>query len=286
MKIFLSIRAFLFLSRGTCASNPGGGKMAKMMDEKDTYPAGDEVPETKDEDEGQTSEAGKDEKAKSSEKQTDWENRYKNLEKKLGEQGKTIGDLKSKLKEKEAPSEKSKPAENVPDHLADYEAKINTLHEKLNSGDMDIDEFTIKSNKLTAEMVRNQAKMDTETAVQTALQQRDQQAVAQKFQQENPDFAELRDSGELAKIAGELPGLHDDFSAYYAYKAQTAAEEGYNRGRKEMEEMSKSDDAAGKVLQKPGTTIRQQNQKPLTKEADIKASMAKALEEARRQRSA
>lgn len=254
--------------------------MAKMIDDKDMYPQGDIPPEVKDEskDTGHGEPEGKETSEKSSEKQTDWENRYKNLEKKLGEQGKTIGDLKAKLsdKSKEAPA-KATPKAEVPD----YEGQINDLHAKLTSGDIDIEDFTLQTNKLTAEMIRTQAKADTENAVQTALQQRDQQAVAQKFQQENPDFVELRDSGELAQIASELPGLHDDFSAYYAFKARQAEEAGYSRGRKEMEELSKGDEGAGKVLRKPGTEIRQKNIQPLN-EADRKASMLAALEASRR----
>ena len=256
--------------------------MAKMMDEKGIYPAGDEVPEIKDEDEGHTEEAGKDEKEKSSEKQTDWENRYKNLEKKLGEQGKTIGDLKNKLAAKDKPPAEKASKKAEVDPLSDYEAKINDLQEKFNDGDMDIDRYLADTNKETARFVREQSKKDSEALFQEAMLQRDRQAVAQKFEKEHPDFFELRDSGELAKIAGELPGLHDDFSAYYAYEAQQAEEQGYNRGKEEGMKYAGSDEVAGKVLQKPGTSIRQQNQKPLTKEADLKASMMAALEKARR----
>lgn len=63
----------------------------------------------------------------------------------------------------------------------------------------------------------------------------DARQLEQSFLKENPDFVELRDSGELQSLIEANP-LHDNISAYYAYKAEKAAREASEKAVKETEE--------------------------------------------------
>ena len=86
----------------------------------------------------------------------------------------------------------------------------------------------------------------------TAKQQRE--AAQQQFLDEHPDFIELMNSGKLDPVKKSLPGIHDDFSAYFAYQAQqatAAAEE-----QKRIDKIAQGAERTDKVLQKPGAKAK------------------------------
>lgn len=110
----------------------------------------------------------------------------------------------------------------------DFDAQMADLANKLNDGDIGMAEFLQKQNALNA------AKMDAliqgklsevESRQQQTLAQREQQAQVMQmtdgFIKAHPDFANLRDSGELQRFISENP-LHDSVSAYFALQLEQA----------------------------------------------------------------
>lgn len=275
--------------------------MPKQIDNENVYPAGDQPPApTKDEDKNQSGKQGQgNADTKNQGKQTDskgndqdnnkggedWENRYKNLEKKLGEQGNEMGQLKQQnqqLMEQLEGMKAGDQGKGAGDQQApDYEAKMNDIYKQLDTGDISVEEAMRQSNALTNEMASKNAESKASEKVQQALEEKEQEAQLNKFFEQHPDFQQLKESGQLENVKAQMPGFHDDFSAYFAYKAQTAADEAYNRGKQEMEQLSQGDANTDKVLQGPGSAIRNQNPEPLTDEGDIKQSMMQRLKEAR-----
>jgi len=205
---------------------------------------------------------------------------YVDLEGKLGEQGTELGDLRSANKvlteqmesAQQAAEEKAKAGEPP---TTDYESKLAAIYTQLNNGDMSVEDAMQQSNALTAEATASRAVEQATQKFETTLQERDAESIQKDFLKNNPDFAELRDSGKLESIKQEAGGMHDDFSAYYAYKA---AQE-YERGKAEALKLAQGDEDTQTVLTKPGDTIKEKN-KPKTplSESETEASMLKAME--------
>ena len=177
---------------------------------------------------------------------------YSELEKKLGEQGGEVGSLKKmnqmlmeQLQQKEGQA-KTPPTDDEVDDF-DYDLQMQELTKAVEEGDLDISEALLQSSKLAAE----QATRQSLSKYEEMSQQRAIEQTQQQFLQTHPDFMELKQTGQLESVKQTLPGLHDDFSAYYALKAeqaQAAAEQ-----RQETERIATGDVRTDKVLQKPGT---------------------------------
>jgi len=205
---------------------------------------------------------------------------YQSLESKLGEQGSELGDLRSankvltdQMAEVQKAAKEREEAGKPP--ATDYESKLGVIYKQLNDGDLTVEDALQQSNALTAEAAALKAVEEATKSFQDTLQKRDAEAIQKEFLKANPDFAELRDSGKLDPIKQESGGMHDDFSAYYAYKA---AQE-YERGKAEALKLASGDEDTKTVLTKPGETIKETN-KPKTplSEAETEASMLKAME--------
>lgn len=280
--------------------------MPKADQNGDIYPAGDQPPEPESQGNnksGQQQQGHADDKNKSGQQQNqqgaqgdqgdkgdqsgdDWETRYKNLEKKLGEQGNEMGQLKKQNQElvqqleqmKSGDQDKAKGEQQAPG----YEDKMNQIYKQLDDGDISVEEALRQSNALTKQMTEANVEKAASQKVQEALEQKDQEAMVNKFFEDHPDFQQLKESGVLDQEKQSMPGFHDDFSAYFAHKARTAADEAYKKGKEEMQGLAEGDANTEKVLQKPGSTMRNQNPEPLTDEGDIKQSMLQRLQEARK----
>lgn len=271
----------------------------------DIYPAGDQPPEPEEDknksgqghadenkqgkgqdDKGQKQEGSQGDQGDQGNQGDDWETRYKNLEKKLGEQGNEMGQLKKQNQElvqqleqmQAGDQDKQKGEQQAPD----YEGKMNDIYKQLDNGDISVEEALRQSNSLTAEMAKQNADQLATEKVQKALEEKDQEAKVQEFFKQHPDFEQLREAGTLEEVKNQMPGFHDDFSAYFAYKAQQAEQQGYEKGKSEMQQLAEGEAGTEKVLQKPGSAIRNQNPEPLTDEGDIKKSMYQRLQEARK----
>ena len=145
----------------------------------------------------------------------------------------------------------------------DYQSELSEVYKELESGEIGIEEAMQRSNTLTTETASKKAIEQATKQFQTTLQERDAEAIQKKFLKDNPDFAELRDSGKLEPIKQESGGMHDDFSAYFAYKAQHPMEE-ENPALETPEEASK-----------PGAPLSQ---------SEMEESMLKAMEKVGKER--
>jgi len=113
---------------------------------------------------------------------------------------------------------------------------------------------------LTAQMVKEDTLAEADTKVRSILQEKDMDTVTNKFLEQNPDFTELQSAGAFQALKARNP-LHDDFSAYHAYKADTAMQQ-LSELQKELEEAKKvanlagGDEGTSKVFTKPGADLR------------------------------
>lgn len=205
---------------------------------------------------------------------------YQSLESKLGEQGTEVGDLRQTNKvlaeQIEAVQKDAKEREKANQPPAtDYESKLTDIYKQLNEGDINVEDALQQSNALTAEAAASKAVEEATKNFQTTLQQRDADAIQKNFLKDHPDFAELRDSGKLEPIKQEADGMHDDFSAYYAYRMTQE----YERGKTEALKLATGDKDTDTVLTKQGASIKETNKPKTTlSEAETEASMLAAME--------
>lgn len=201
---------------------------------------------------------------------------YQSLEGKLGEQGNELGTLRAANKTLtegiEAERQAKETAKEEPG--TDYEAQLKDIYTKLNDGDISVEDAMQQSNALTAEAAASRAVEETTERFENTLQDRDAKAIQAQFLKDNPDFEEIRNSGQLEPIKTASGGMHDDFSAYFAFKATTAHE----AGKTEAARLAAGDEKTKTVLTKPGESIQQTN-KPKTplSEGETEASMLAAM---------
>jgi anti-sigma28 factor (negative regulator of flagellin synthesis) len=201
---------------------------------------------------------------------------YTELEKKLGEQGARTKHLTDLLLQSQK-SAKPEPAVQGPT----YEQQIGEIQQRIENGEISVSEGVVMSNNLTAEYA---AKRATERMDKT-LREREVQKERESFLESNPDFEELRQSGVLDKVKRNMPNLHDDFSAYYALKAEqnrlaveAARKQGIELGKTEAARIAEGDRRTKKVLQKPGVSAAEIGRpEGKANPSDIKKSMLEAL---------
>ena len=203
---------------------------------------------------------------------------YQELEKKIGEQGNELGTVKSvnqmlmeQINQRNAQNQV--PATETEKDDFNYESSMATLRASVESGDISIEEAMMQVGNLASESATRKAVSKYQEM--TAAQQRE--AAKEKFLQDNSDFFELQQSGKLDAVKKTLPGMHDDFSAYFALKAQQAAEKAQQEA--ETKRIAQGDERTTKVLQKPGNPSKQPG-KPTQKltPAELKAKTLADLE--------
>ncbi|MBI9090148.1 MAG: hypothetical protein JEZ12_13110 [Desulfobacterium sp.] len=175
---------------------------------------------------------------------------YTELEKKLGEQGNENGNLKqmNQMLLEQLQSKSGQEAATEPEADAfDYESEIATLSKAVEDGEMSVADALVKSNDLATQ----RATRDAMTKYEEVTQKRTVEQTQQQFLDDNPDFLELRQTGALEQVKKSLPGLHDDFSAYYALKANEANEA--LTAQKETDRIAGGDERTKKVLNAPGS---------------------------------
>lgn len=192
---------------------------------------------------------------------------YQDLEKDHGRIGKEVGDLRKQtdIQTKQTElllnqlsslsQERGKPSGQ---QAPDFDQRIADLKTAVESGDMDIGEAFAQTVALTTERA---GAIATE-AVKRARQEENATAAKDRFLKDNPDFPELQQSGELAKIRAENP-MHDDFSAYHEYKRREAlstldarVKEAFDKGIAEGGKLAQGAEAAGRVSGKSGASVR------------------------------
>ena len=194
---------------------------------------------------------------------------YQNLETKLGTQGNELGTERAAkntaLQEIETLKTAAAEAKTEEGPDSGYEAELADIYKQLDAGDITVEDAMKQSNSLTAEVAAQKGAEKATEGFETTLRERDSKEIEDKFLKDHPDFNELRASGKLEPIKGES-AMHDDFSAYFAFKEALAFEE----GKKEAVKLAAGDEGTQTVLTKPGETIQQKNV-PITPLSDTEA---------------
>lgn len=180
---------------------------------------------------------------------------YTELEKKLGEQGSELGSQKQmnamlleQMQTRQAQDQTPATEEEVDDF--NYEASMSEIAKGVEEGDIPIEQALVQASNLAAENATRSALSQYEQM--TAKQQ---QAKAQdQFLTDHPDFLELQKSGQLEAVKQTLPGMHDDFSAYFAFQAEKALADA--QAKQELEKIAQGDERTSKVLNKPGAKAK------------------------------
>lgn len=224
----------------------------------------------------------------------DLEKSYAELEKKLGEQGNRLGEtekersiLLGQIEQLQSQTKQAAPEHR--DEAADLNAQLRAITSQVEDGDLSIAEGMMQTAAITAQM----AQMATVNDIQQRQRQESVERSKQTFAQQNPDFFDIQKSGQLEAIKQELPGFHDDVSAYYAKRSmdaqaataaavEAARKEGFEQGRAEMAKLADGDRNTSKVLQSGGKTAQEIGRKkgPL-KQTEMRQSGLSALERVR-----
>lgn len=95
-----------------------------------------------------------------------------------------------------------------------FSQKMAEIQEKLEEGEMSVSEAMAQQQKLSEE--RSQAMF--QQILKDQAREAEVKKIQENFLKENADFLEIQDKGELQTLMEANP-LHDELSAYYAYKA-------------------------------------------------------------------
>lgn len=205
-------------------------------------------------------------------------NAYTNSEKRLGELKNEVGTLRQ---------QQQQPAKPVPPPPPDFSAQIGEIEEKLNAGDISVGEAL----RLNAEIMQKQADVVADQKYQAKTQEKALNDAYNSFLDKNPDFDEVRSSGELEGLKRANP-LHDDFSAYLEWKANSvkgavekAVKEAVSKERAAWEKTKKgAESVTGKALTGSGSGAPPAaTGAEVLSDADQEASMLAAIKAARGQ---
>jgi len=202
---------------------------------------------------------------------------FKELESTLGKQGQELRTLREKVasSQKAAPPE-DKAAAKTTD--AGYQAQLDDIYAKLESGDISVADAIKQSNALTAETTMAIATNAAGKRTEELLLDKDADAAEKQWHNDYPDYDEVVKSGALQPYIQKSPMLIDETVAYFQYKS----DQKYEEGRSKAEEEFKNSAIADSVVKGPGshrTPIRQTGQK--LSEKEIVASQLDRLEKFR-----
>lgn len=178
---------------------------------------------------------------------------YTNLNTKVGEQGKTIGDLTKTLqqtvtqKQPEAPSKPAGP---------DYAAAQAAIQQKIDDLDPLSDGYQKSLSGLIGQMSQLAAQAQHEKTLSAAqsvfkeeLAARDSKALQQKFLDKNKDFNTPEMQAAIEEfLANDDTGIHDKISAYGFIKAGQASQK--SAELEKILAIQKGKDSTGTVITK------------------------------------
>jgi len=208
------------------------------------------------------------------------EDGFLNAQSKIGEQGTELGDARKQISTLTSALDTTQPA---PTETVDtVDSQIAEVNSQVENGDLSYTEGMAK----IAAIATDQATANAIEGVKQFQNQQQVEASKNDFLSNNPDFKQLQTSGVLDEVKSSLPGLHDDFSAYHAFKAHETATnaeaqivaakaEGFEAGKAEMANIASGDDNTQKVLQNPGDAVSiGSGDKPKTKNDLINSGVA------------
>ena len=203
---------------------------------------------------------------------------YQELERKIGEQGNELGSMKQMnamiLEQMDARQAQDKtPAMEAEKDAFDYEAQMGELVKGVESGEIPYDQAI----KLSANLAAESATRKALTQYEQISAKKELEAVKSKFLTDHPDFIDLQKSGQLESVKKALPGMHDDFSAYFALQAANA--KAAAAAKSELDRIAGGDKRTAMVLNKPGAKANEIG-KPQVKlsSAQLKAQTLAKLE--------
>ena len=217
------------------------------------------------------------------------EKSYTELSKKIGDQGNRLGQAEEErsllLKQLDSMQAQTQAAPVETEKVVAFEQQLEVISQQIEDGEISIGEGTRQAAKISALMAQD----ETLKGIKAEQSQAAIDTSRKAFAEANPDFFELQASGELELIKAQLPGFHDDVSAYYAAKTaaavaglETARAEGVELGKAEMAKIAGGDSNTQKVLQSGGKSAEQIGRKagPMSPN-EIRESGLAALQNAR-----
>ncbi len=197
---------------------------------------------------------------------------YEKLAALSGKQSNELGDLRTQ--NRELVQNQMKLQEQItqvqsPEARQDFQEQIADIAQKMEDGEVTARDGSIAIAQLSIQVATEQA---TKSARQdyAALRKDDkEQGDFAGFKKENPEFVQLRDSGELDKFITNAFEVNEngqpDYLLLYHKRAATlakgavkeAGEAGIVQGQKEVASIKEGTEVTTKVLTKPGGEIRQ-----------------------------
>ena len=236
----------------TPATPPGGDKSAESNSAENEETVGQVEDKGEKETKGEETKGGEDDSAR-----FDKHPRFQELIKSQNElttktaqleaQNKLLAEQNRELMSR--PSQ-AQPQQGDPPPDQNFDAKLGDLAKKLDDGDISMSEYMKEYTGII--------EARTEQKVQAVASEQEKSikmsSLENDFLSKNPDYMEVVNGGKLEVIKQANP-LHDNISAYYAYKAQLAEEsieqkvnEAVEKAKKETEaEMVKNFKAKGRA---------------------------------------
>lgn len=234
------------------------------MPEQKVMPSGSALPKKEDN-------AGKDEGDKGGDKllgkfdtPEDLAKGYTELETLLNKQGTEVGDLRKQNAELSAKKEPVK--EKGGEDTKSYSDREKEILENIDKGDVELAAGMAELMSLT----REETTKEMETKFSAHDDKRAAQDLYDDFVEDNPLFSELKTAGKLAEVMKTNP-MHDEFSAYFAVKAELDAASSFEKGQEEALKISKGADGTRRVL---GDTGSQNRDAPVPKKGMSQSEQA------------
>ncbi len=221
--------------------------------------------------------------------------RYENLEKKMSEQGNELGTLRQQQQQiveqnrqlQEQAYQAQQQAQIATSPTPDYDARVAAVTDAVDSGDMSIAEGMTQLAVLSREQGQIEAQEQANAIYSTKIQEVEQNNMANEFRKNNPDFDQVVQSGALEQIKATNP-MHDNFSAYWAFKASEAAQiaednkvKAFEAGRAEQEKLESGKSVTAGTLAEPGANAQRQTKQGPYSGQEVEASMLNTLRKVR-----
>lgn len=219
---------------------------------------------------------------------------YNELKKVFDRQANELGELRKAMQNLQ--TQQTKPTQEKTTKATDQKGSTNDALSKILDQYASLDfyeddaapkkgaELMKQAIGLTAQMVKEDTLAEADSKVRSILQEKDVDAVTNKFLEQNPDFTELQSQGVFQAFKSKNP-LHDDFSAFHAYKADAATQQ-IAELQQQLEEAKKvanlagGDEGTSKVFTKPGADLRAQNRTKPKSVSELKQSAMEAIKRA------
>ena len=179
-------------------------------------------------------------------------NSYTSLESRMGELRNEVGTLRQAQQQ---------PVQQPQEQQPNFGEQISDVKAKLDAGEISVGEAL----ELQSQIATEQASAIATRQFQEATEQKAIDDAYNSFLQENPNFEQLRSSGELAKVRANNP-LDDDYTAYWKHKAQeavkdveAAASKAVEKAKTEWANAKKgTEETAGRTLDGSGGAAQRQ----------------------------